>query len=116
MSDEAALREVNRTIIEMARAIGALESTVKTLTTTWQTQEVIASEGRRDLHKKFDGLAGKVSELAGKLDIAVKDLGEIKPSVEAFEVAKLQAIGGLKLGKLIWMALPFSVAAAWSPG
>ena len=106
MSDEA-LREVNRTIIEMSRAIGALESTVKTLTTTWQSQEVSASEGRRDLHKKFDGLAGKVSELAGKLDIAVKEIGEMKPSVDALEVAKLQAIGGLKLGRLLWMALPF---------
>ena len=58
MSDEA-LREVNRTIVEMSRAIGGLESTVKTLTTTWQSQEAGASQGRRDLHQKFDGLCGQ---------------------------------------------------------
>ena len=58
MSDEA-LREVNRTIVEMSRAIGALESTVKTLTTTWQSQEVSVAQGRRDLHRKFDGLASR---------------------------------------------------------
>ena len=106
MSDEA-LREVNRTIVEMSRAIGGLELTVKTLTTTWQSQEAGASQGRRDLHQKFDGLSDKVTGLAGKVDIALKELGEMKPSVEAFENAKLQAIGGLKLGRWLWMALPF---------
>ena len=67
----------------MSRAIGALEPTVKTLTTTWQSQEVSASQGRRDLHQKFDGLALKVSELAGKVDTAVKDIGDMKPSAGA---------------------------------
>lgn len=114
MSDEA-LREVNRTIVEMSRAIGGLESTVKTLTTTWQSQEAGASQGRRDLHQKFDALSGKVGELAGKVDTALKDLGEMKPSVEAFENAKSQALGGLKLGRWLWMALPFSggTVVAW---
>jgi hypothetical protein len=53
--------------------------------------------------------------LAGKVDKALGDLAEMKPSVEAFENAKLQAIGGLKLGKLIWVALPFGGGglAAW---
>ena len=41
------------------------------------------------------------------MDAAVKDIGEIKPSVEAFENAKQQAVGGLKLGKAVWLALPF---------
>lgn len=107
MTDEAALREINRTIIEMSRAMGGLESTVKTLTQTWQTQDAEATQGRRDLRQRFEALSGKVGELGGKVDRALTELGEIKPSVEAFENAKQQAVGGLKLGKLLWMGLPF---------
>jgi hypothetical protein len=98
MSDpatQAALRE-------MSRSIGGLESTVKTLVLTWQSQEASASQGRRDLHAKFDGLAEKVSGLTSKVDTAIKDIIEIKPSVDAFESAKEQARGAQKLGKWIW--------------
>ncbi len=104
MSDpatEAALRE-------MSRSIGGLESTVKTMVSTWQSQEASASQGRRDLHQKFDALADKVTGLAGKVDAAIRDITEIKPSVAAFEDAKAQAIGAQKLGKWIWAALPFA--------
>lgn len=101
MSDpatEAALREMSRTI-------GGLESTVKTLVSTWQSQEATASQGRRDLHQKFEALAEKVGAMAAKVDTAIKDITEIRPSVEAFESAKAQAIGAQKLGKWIWAAL-----------
>lgn len=104
MSDpatEAALREMSRTI-------GGLESTVKTLVSTWQSQEATASQGRRDLHQKFEALAEKVGAMAAKVDTAIKDITEIRPSVEAFENAKAQAIGAQKLGKWIWAALPFA--------
>jgi hypothetical protein len=65
-------------------------------------------QGRRDLHQKFDALAEKVSGLAAKLDTAIKDITEIKPSVEAFEKARAQAIGTQKVGKWIWAGLTFS--------
>lgn len=103
MSDpatEAALRE-------MSRSIGGLESTVKTLVSTWQSQEASASQGRRDLHQKFEALSEKVSAMAAKLDTVIRDVASIKPSVEAFEDAKEQAIGAQKLGKGIWAALLF---------
>jgi hypothetical protein len=103
MSDpatEAALREMSRTI-------GGLESTVKTLVSTWQSQEAGASQGRRDLHHKFDSLADRVAGIASKLDTAIKDIVDIKPAVAAFEDAKSQAIGAQKLGKGIWAALLF---------
>lgn len=104
MSDpetEAALRE-------MSRSIGGLESTVKSLVSTWQSQETNASQGRRDLHTKFDALSEKVTVMAAKVDTAIRDITLIKPSVEAFENAKAQAIGAQKLGKWIWAALPFA--------
>ncbi|MES2671640.1 MAG: DUF1515 family protein [Pseudomonadota bacterium] len=103
MSDpatEAALRE-------MSRSIGGLESTVKTLVSTWQSQEMHASQGRRDLHQKFDALAEKVQVLASKVEAAIKDITEIKPSVDAFEQAKHQAQGAQTLGKWIWGGILF---------
>jgi hypothetical protein len=92
---------------EMSRSIGGLESTVKTLVSTWQSQEVTASQGRRDLHQKFEVLRNDVHSLAGQIAGALKDIADIKPSVHAFENAKEQAIGAQKLGKIIWGALFF---------
>lgn len=100
VSTEAALREMSRTL-------GGVESTVKSLVSTWQSQEASASQGRRDLHQKFEALADKVSGLSAKVDTAIKDITEIKPSVQAFEDAKQQAKGAQTLGKIIWAILGF---------
>lgn len=104
MSDpatEAALRE-------MSRSMGGLESTVKSLVSTWQSQEAAASQGRRDLHQKFETMRDDVHKLSARVETALKDIADLKPSVEAFENAKAQAIGAQKLGKWIWAALPFA--------
>jgi outer membrane murein-binding lipoprotein Lpp len=98
---QAALRE-------MSHQIGGLEAIVKTLVSTWQSQEATATQGRANLHAKVEALGEKVSTLASRVDVAIKDITEIKPSVEAFENAKAQAIGAQKLGKWIWAALPFA--------
>jgi hypothetical protein len=101
MSDqntEAALRE-------MSHSIGGLQSTVTSLMTMWQQQEQAASQGRRDLHQKFDVVVKDVAGLTVKLDAAVKDITDIKPAVRAFENAKEQAKGAQTVGKMIWAAL-----------
>jgi outer membrane murein-binding lipoprotein Lpp len=107
MSDQS----TDTALREMSRSIGGLESTVKLMVSTWQQQEASASQGRRDLHSKFDTLAEKVSGLGSKVDTAVKDINEIKPSVQAFETAKEQARGAQKLGKWIWAVLTLSGGA-----
>jgi uncharacterized protein YoxC len=107
-STEAALRDMNR-------SIGGLESTVKNLMTMWQQQEQAATQGRRDLHQKFDVVVKDVSGLTVKLDAAVKDISEIKPSVRAFENAKEQAKGAQTLGRWIWGLLVFiGGCAGWA--
>lgn len=98
-STEAALREMSRTI-------GGLESTVKSLVQTWQTQEASASQGRRDMHQKFDAVRLEWAGLAASVANAVKEIDEIKPSVRAFENAKQQAKGAQFIGKFIWAGLP----------
>lgn len=95
---EAALRE-------MSHSIGGLESTVKNMMTMWQQQEQAASQGRRDLHQKFDSVGKDVAGLTAKVDRAVQDITDIKPAVKAFENAKEQAKGAQKLGKIVWAVL-----------
>ena len=103
MSDpqtQAALRE-------MSHMIGGLESTVKSLVATWQSQEANASLGRRDLHQKFDAMRDDFYKLTHQVTGALKDIAEIKPSVDAFENARQQAKGAQRLGKWIWGGLTF---------
>lgn len=121
MSDsdtQAALRE-------MARSIGALESTVKTLTATWQQQEQSASSGRRELHQKVDALRNDVSAkvdgmrddmtvMGAQVATAIKDIADMKPIVEGVKNARQQVIGASKLSRWIWGAAIFiSGGAAW---
>jgi hypothetical protein len=104
MSDDA----TQAALREMSHQIGGLEATVKTLVSTWQSQEATASAGRTNVHTKLEAIGEKVTVLTGRVDEAIKDITEIKPSVEAFENAKTQAIGAQKLGKLIWLLLTFA--------
>jgi len=87
---------------DMARSIGGLESTVKTLVETWRNQEQAASSGRRVLHEKFDQLQSEVHRFSSLLADAVSDIAVMKPTVEAVEQAKQRAIGAGMLGKALW--------------
>ena len=104
MSDpdtEAALRE-------MSRWIGSSRHRCGSLVQTWQAQEASASQGRRDLHQKFEALRGEFHAVATQVAGALKDIADIKPSVQAFENAKAQAKGAQMLGKIIWGILLFA--------
>jgi hypothetical protein len=39
------------------------------------------------------GIPAGLIALAGRLDIAVEDLSDVKPSIQLFEIAKSQPIG-----------------------
>lgn len=88
---------------DMARSIGGLESTVKTLVETWRNQEQSASSGRRVLHEKFDQLQGEVHNFGHQLAGALKDIADMKPTVDAVEIAKERTIGAGILAKALWM-------------
>ncbi|WP_262048670.1 DUF1515 domain-containing protein [Bradyrhizobium sp. Bra78] len=117
--------DVQGALREMARSIGALESTVKTLTATWQQQEQSASQGRRDLHQKVDGLRnevsakvdgmrGEITAMGTQLAHAIKDISEMKPVVEAVETVKQQAVGAGRLSVWLYrLAVVASGGAAW---
>lgn len=107
MSDpatEAALRDISR-------SIGGLESTVKGMVQTWQAQEASASQGRRDLHQKFEALRAEVHTMATQVAGALKDIAHLKPIVNEVENAKQRAIGAGMLGKALWAVGGAMVAA-----
>lgn len=97
-STEVALREISR-------SLGGLESTVDNLVQTWERQEATASAGRAALYAKFDTIQTQVGALHVKVEMALKGLAEISPSVKAFEVARERAKGAQTLGKFLWAAI-----------
>lgn len=107
MTDDA----VQAALREMAGQIGSLGSTVKSLETTWRGQEAAATEGRRELHRKFEAMSEKVSTLSGRVEEILKDILDMKPTVKAIETARERAIGAGMLGKALWAIGGAMVAA-----
>jgi DNA repair exonuclease SbcCD ATPase subunit len=96
----------------ISHAIGSLESSVKTLTDTWQRQDREAAEGRRRLYDKVEELKAQQEELArqqqdltGKLAKQTEELAEIKPAIKRFEAQRQRAEGARSLIKLMWMGI-----------
>lgn len=100
-------------IHEFSRALGSLEASVSNLTQTWAEQERNATQGRRALHEKMDGVKDDVSELSSRMDKVDAALGEIAPAVAEFKAARERAIGAMKFGRWMWTAM---LAAAGSAG
>lgn len=89
---------------EVSARLGGVQSAVELMTSTWQRQESSASEGRRELHRKFDDVRNEVTKLTGRVDRMGRDIAEIKPAIEAFKSARARQEGAQWLGKLIWLA------------
>jgi hypothetical protein len=88
-------------IHQMSLLVGGLKNAVETMTRLWQSQEVAATEGRRQLHLKFDSLKDEVRTLTGRVDQMGKDIALIEPSVKGFNDEKLRDEGAKRLGKTI---------------
>jgi len=109
------------------RAVGALEGEVKTLRSTWQEQDRAATEGRRQLHNKFDelkdetiaalhGMQIRLSEVTNTMATIVSQMAEIRPQLLTSNNERHQQIGSRRaLGKA-WGALIGLVTAAGTIG
>lgn len=91
-------------IHQVSAELGGLKAAVEMMTTTWAAQEKSATEGRRQLHTKFDDIRNEVTKLAGRVDQMGQNLSEIKPAIEVFKLARERQLGAQWMGKLIWMA------------
>jgi outer membrane murein-binding lipoprotein Lpp len=91
-------------IHQVSADIGGLKASVEMLMTTWQAQEKSATDGRRSLHDKFDLLSKDVIRLTAEVENLAKDLGVIKPAIDAFKTARDRQDGAQWMGKLVWGA------------
>lgn len=90
---------------EVSRSIGSLEASVTNLTETWQRQDREATEGRRRLHEKMDGLKSQQETLASTVAQQTKKLTEIEPAIKRFEAQRQRQEGARSLAKLLWGGL-----------
>ena len=105
---------------ELHQMLGGLRANVEHLTQTinnmasqWANQEKNASEGRRILHQKVDGLKEVATGLSQRVGKMEETLEGIKPAVKQFEDQRLEQKGAMKLGKLLWTGM---LAAAGTMG
>lgn len=85
--------------------VGGLKQAVETMTSMWQSQEAVASEGRRQVHLKIDKLKDEVANLSVRVNQMSTDIAIIKPDVEAFNDEKLRSEGAKRLGMRLWAAI-----------
>jgi hypothetical protein len=89
-------------LLKMASTIGGLSVAVDTLTRQWRDQDEKASIGRRDMHQKIDRVVDDFRTLEGLVKAAISDIADMKPIVDAVEVAKFKAVGALTAGRWIY--------------
>lgn len=109
---------VNAALLQMAAKIGGLESTVSTLLQTWQRQEEKAADGRKDLHQKVDALRAEMTTMGttmgAQLATAMKDIADMKPTVQAVRTVQVQATGVRNASRwLYWAAVGLSGGIGW---
>lgn len=100
---------------EISRLIGSLQSSVETLTRQWGEQDRKATEGRRELYRKFDEIKGEVTELAGRVGQMAQKIADMQPLVETFDEMHQQGIGSKRTLGLLWAAV-IGVVGALSAG
>lgn len=88
---------------EISRLIGSLQSSVETLTRQWGEQDRKATEGRRELYRKFEEIKSEVTQLAGRLTNMAEEIGRMRPSVQTFDKMRQQGIGSKKTLALMWV-------------
>ena len=116
-------RNGNGTIHSLIAITAKLEGTVATLTETWRVQEASASEGRRQLHVKFDDLKDKITSdmTAVKTDLhdmkqgvaeITTEMADMRPKVENLEAIRLQAKGAGVIVKVVYAGIAGLIGAA----
>jgi len=96
--------------IDVARALGDLEGTVRAMAEQWRRQEEIATAGRRGVYDRIDSLSLQVTTLQSAATAVQQDVAEIKkdmdekvmPAIDAYSLDKARRLGWMDSGRLIW--------------
>lgn len=102
-------------IHQMSMVVGGLKNAVETMTRLWESQEKVATEGRRQVHLKIDALNREVQALTGRVNQMGKDIALIEPSVKVFNDEQLRVEGGKRLGaRLLLMVTTAAGLTGWA--
>jgi len=85
-----------------ARIIGGLEAQVASFQANWIEQDRRASDGRKFLFEKVDGVGKEVQHLTHTVADVVQDVAEMKPAVKDWVATKNQAIGASGFARVAW--------------
>lgn len=98
-------------IHEVSRAVGGLQSDIKSMAQSienlnriWGERERDASKQRRAVHDKLDETRNDVTKLTACVARLASEIAEIKPAVNEFKAARQRQIGAQRMGKMVWMA------------
>jgi hypothetical protein len=98
----------------LSRIIGSLEAKVEGFQNNWQEQDRRASEGRRFLFEKMDGVAREVQHLTHTVADVVQDVADMKPAVADWVATKNKAIGASGAARFTWALLGAAICGvAW---
>lgn len=87
------------------RALGRLEASVSGLKEQWERQDNAATEGRRELYRRFDALRDQVIETKNRVDRAMEKITLMEPAVQLFRDGQQQLTGASRAAKVLWAAL-----------
>ncbi len=112
MAGDGALTEAE---MKMSSEIGALREAVTRLTNTWQQQEVVATEGRRQLHEGMNQLSRQQIETKTEVAALKKEVtDEIKPVIKQVQQDRWRTEGMKSLGKIVWFGVgAFFAGVSW---
>lgn len=108
--------DIQHALREMARQIGSLQSSVDTLTSTWQRQDADATEGRREMRCRVEVLTERVTAVASRVETMSAELIAIKPTVDLVKTARAEVSGVGRAGRVVWQVVGFfgaGGAGAW---
>jgi len=94
----------------VARALGDLQGTVRSMSEQWRRQDDNANTGRRAVSEKLEDLSNKMVAMSHNLDGVTQDVAELKndiktdimPTVDAFRMAAAKQLGAMWAGKIFW--------------
>ncbi|EJN11870.1 Protein of unknown function (DUF1515) [Bradyrhizobium sp. YR681] len=106
--------ETNAVLLSMAEKIGRLTASLEAHTSQWRQQDEKASQGRRDTHQKIDAMRAEMQKLDGQLTTAIKDIADMKPTVQTVKNAEQQVAGATWMSKWLYRAAILATGgAAW---
>jgi len=98
----------------IARIVGGLEAKIEGFQINWQEQDRRASDGRKFLFEKMDGIGREVQSLTHIVGTVVQDVAQLKPAVADWVATKNQALGASGAARLMWAVLgAVIVGAGW---